>query len=596
MASTGTNSMGEARAPRRTGQSIRLTVGIAALAVAAFAALLTAPAADATLGTQTTYVPVRECTKHREGFAACFAVRLAAKTTTGPTSTAPVRRAPAGGIAGGYTPYEVAKAYGVDVNAAAGATQTVGIVDAYDDPSVKTDLATFDSHYGIPAETATSFKVVNQAGAASPLPAANTGWAAEITLDVQTVRALCRKCTILLVEATSNSFADLAAATNEAAALGATEISNSYGGGETNVGITPTVAAAYSHPGVVITASTGDDGWYSSDLVHGGAQSGGMASVPAAYKHVVGVSGTSLYLNADSTRASEDVWNDNGASGRNGDTAGHALGAAGGGCSTLAAGGEPWQLAVTGYTSLGCATGTRSSTDIAAIADPYTGFDIYRTYGRSSPGWDTFGGTSLASPAVAAMWALAGGSGGVAYPSLTLYGHYKHDTTRPTYDVVVGGTGVCDIASATTCSNYYGQNPNTYGHGLLDCAWGPTGAATATLTNRNQCYAVPGFDGVSGVGTPKGLGTFAPMNPTPVIASPGTVTHGVAKTFASTGTSDPFPGGTISSYAWNFGDGHTGTGSSSSHTYTTAGTRTVSLKVTDNYGRTATKTLSVVVH
>ena len=53
-------------------------------------------------------------------------------------------------------------------------------------------------------------KQVNQAGNASPLPRANGGWAQEISLDVDMASAVCPNCKILLVEANSNAFTDLA--------------------------------------------------------------------------------------------------------------------------------------------------------------------------------------------------------------------------------------------------------------------------------------------------------------------------------------------------------------------------------------------------
>ena len=110
-----------------------------------------------------------------------------------------------------------------------------------------------------------------------------------------------------------------------------------------------------------------------------------------------------------------------------------------------------------------------------------------------------------------------------------------------------------------------------------------------------QCYARPGYDGVSGVGAPRGIGTFKPMAPTVVIVSPGTVTHGVAKKFSSTGTTDPFPGGTLS-YLWHWGDGLTSTGGAPTHTYATAGAKTITLVVTDNYARSTSKQLTITVH
>jgi hypothetical protein len=541
--------------------------------------------------TVTTWVAQRSCGRAAPGHASCFALRLVRATARTAGATLPVRTQPAlaSGPHGGYTPGQLATAYGINPDALAAATQTVAVVDAYDDPTVKADLAAFDAHYGLPAETATSFRIVNQAGAAAPLPSPDSGWAGETTLDVQAVRGVCHKCKILLVEATSSTTVNLASAVNEAALLHATEISNSYGGIETYH--SAATDAKYNHPGIVITASTGDDGWYGWDVLNDGTTPDGVAQVPAALNTVVGVGGTSLYLNPNGTRASETVWNSNGPHDALATLAHTSLGAAGGGCSTLFAP-RRWQQFVAGYGTLGCAPGKRSVTDIAAVADPLTGYDVFQTY-PGAGAWATYGGTSLASPVIAAMWALAGGARGVAYPALTLYGHYRHDLVRPTYDVTVGGTGACSTASAVSCANFFSGNPNALGAGLIDCGFPANGAGT--LANHGQCYAQPGYDGVAGVGTPKGVATFAPLGPAAVIGPPGLVTHGVAKRFTGLGSSDPFPGGAITSYAWNWGDGTTSSGPTPVHKYSAKATRTITLTVTDNYGRRGIAKRTIVV-
>src|SRR5262249_28169060 len=137
------------------------------------------------------------------------------------------------GPAGGYTPADLAKAYGVNPNTTT--SQVVAVVDAFKDPSVLTELNTFDAQYGLPNESATSFKVVNQVAGTdlSAVPGAATDWAAEAALDVQAVRGLCHQCRIVLVEAYSAVPANLATAVNTAATtLHANIISNSYGGSE----------------------------------------------------------------------------------------------------------------------------------------------------------------------------------------------------------------------------------------------------------------------------------------------------------------------------------------------------------------------------
>lgn len=518
----------------------------------------------------------------------------------------------ASGPAGGYSPGQLAAAYGVNPTAAT--TQTVAIVDAFQDPSVTADLDAFDAQYGLPAETSTSFKTVSQSGGSVSGITTDVGWAGEITLDVEAVRGLCHACKILLVEANSASNSDLGAAVDEAVALGAKIVSNSYGSPEIP---SDPQAADYNHQGVAILASTGDDGWYDWDGFNLGGASDNAPLVPASYNTVVGVGGTTLDLNPNGSRASETVWNDNGPFDAEGfafaNTYGITGGAAGSGCSSIYTA-QPWQQDVSGYATLGCGATFRNGVDIAADADYFTGFDTYETTSwcsgtdgngnscpASDPGWQTIGGTSLASPLVAAMWGLAGGPAGVNYPAMTLYGHL-HTAPAQLYDVTVGGTGACDNTDPAPCANFFGtSNPNTLGAGLLDCTWGAGG--TAVLANKYQCNAEPGYDGVSGVGTPIGVTPFHPISPSAVIQSPGTVTAGVAHNFSASGSTAPFPGDSITQYRWNWGDGTTPATTASptaSHTYASAGPKTVTLTVTDNDsslngGRTGTKSIQVTV-
>ena len=136
-----------------------------------------------------------------------------------------------------------------------GSGQTVAIVDAFDDPAIEADLGKFDAHYSLPSCTASNgcLKKVSQTGSTTALPAPdNVGWSVEIALDVETVHSACPGCSILLVEASSESMSDLSAAVNEAVKLGASEVSNSYGSEEASLGASE--QAAYNHPGVVIAA------------------------------------------------------------------------------------------------------------------------------------------------------------------------------------------------------------------------------------------------------------------------------------------------------------------------------------------------------
>jgi subtilase family serine protease len=193
-------------------------------------------------------------------------------------------------------------------------TTIVAIVDAYGYPDAASDVAIFRKEYGLPplnciqgnGGTSPCLRIVNENGG-TKLPPANAGWDVEQALDLDMVSAMCPNCSIVLVQGNSNSYADLATAEVEAAALGAHSIGNSYGGSESG---TQSVAPAYDHPGVAVTASAGDSGY-------------GVA-FPASSPTVIAVGGTSLVWNG-STRT-ETVWSGTGS-----------------GCSTVY--GEPsWQM------------------------------------------------------------------------------------------------------------------------------------------------------------------------------------------------------------------------------------------------------------
>jgi hypothetical protein len=495
------------------------------------------------------------------------------------------------GPAGGLTPQQIATAYSYDPSAG-GTGQTVAIADAYDDPQIEADLATFDSQYGLPACTEANgcFEKVGQTGSKSVLPAADTsGWSVEIALDVETVHSVCQKCKILLVEANEPTYFDLAAAVNRAVAKGATEVSNSYGGPEQAMHASE--RAAYNHPGVVIAASTGDDGYYDWDLVDElvffqgewyFGESPEMPNVPASLPSVVAVGGTTLELTGEDTRASETVWNNNGPGDEVGLKFGFAQGATGGGCSTVFTA-QLWQQSTPNFSAAGCGS-RRLAADVAAVADPNTGFDVYDSYNCGSyceetglgKGWLTIGGTSLSAPLTTSLYALAGGSNGVEYPALTLYGHLGESSAL--FDVRQGADGFCGGESVAACGD-----PNGF-FGRVDCE------------GSTACNAVSGFDGPSGVGTPNGLRAFESALPTAVIASPGSSQAGVAANFSAVGSSDPYPGGSISSYQWRWGDGTADSGGvSPTHTFATAGAYDVTLTVTDSYGQISQPATRAVV-
>jgi subtilase family serine protease len=300
----------------------------------------------------------------------------------------------------GYGPADLQAAYALP-SASAGSGKTFAIVDAFDAPTAASDLNTYRSTFHLPDCTTANgcFRKVNQSGNASPLPRADGGWAQEISLDLDMASATCPNCKILLVEANSNAFTDLAAAEDTAARLGATVISNSYGGSEFAQETTATYNSHFNHPGIPITVSSGDAGY--------------GVEFPAASQYVTAVGGTSLTKSGSAF--SERAWS-----------------GAGSGCSAFVA--KPsWQH------DSGCSR--RTVADVSAVADPNTGVAVYDSYRyQGAAGWMVFGGTSASAPIIAGAFALGGGTS----PSKP-YGN-----TAALHDVTSGSNGSCSVAYLCT--------------------------------------------------------------------------------------------------------------------------------------------------
>lgn len=333
----------------------------------------------------------------------------------------------------GYGPAQFLGAYGLTGISTSSSTPIIAIVDAYDDPYVKTDLDKYSNYFGIPTlptcagsiqnSTVPCFQKVNQNGTTA-YPQANSGWALEISLDVQVAHAICQNCKLLLVEANSSSYSDLMSAVDRAYILGANVISNSYGSnefsGETSFDY------HFNHPGVAITFSSGDSGY--------------GPTYPAASQYVTAVGGTRLSVNPDNSYAGETAWN-----------------GAGSGCSQFEA--KPtWQ------TDSNCAN--RTIADISADADPNTGAAIYDSFRyQGHKGWFKVGGTSLAAPLIAAVYALASDLN-----STSLGNQLPYANAASLHDVTSGSNG--------SCGGIY------------------------------LCTALPSYDGPTGLGTPNGIVGF----------------------------------------------------------------------------------------
>jgi hypothetical protein len=328
---------------------------------------------------------------------------------------------------GGYSPADLASLYRIPASVTTNAT--VGIVDVGSDPNTAAQLSYYRAYFGLPACTKANgcFREVAQNGGAA-LPATNSSWTTEIAIDVQAVSAVCPSCHILLVDANSASSSDMGAAVQTAVRLGATYLSLSFGSPDSTLNQTLNLTY-YNDPGVTYVAASGDSGY------------AGGTIFPSTASNVVAAGGTSV-------RLVNGVWQQSAWSG------------AGSGCSSTGLlTGLVTSLVQSLLSGSFCPTG-RAVADISALADPTTGIMFYRA-GQ----WWYGGGTSLAAPIIAALYALAGNH----TDPLAIY---QNVSARPSsfVDVTSGQTGTCGTA---------------------------------------LCAARAGWDGPTGVGTPAGLAGLA---------------------------------------------------------------------------------------
>ena len=299
----------------------------------------------------------------------------------------------------GFQPADLTEVYAYNTPAGAGSGQTIGIVVANDDPKADSDLAVYRSTFGLPAcrQSTGCLRIVNGANASSALPAPDQNWAQETSIDLDMASAMCPNCKLLLVEAPSADIEGLTAAMQTAIAQGATVVSNSY--------TTPETAAVaadnakWNHPGVPIVAGAGDSGY--------------GVGWPASSSYVTAVGGTTLLPILGDLVVLESAWSNTGS-----------------GCSKYIA--KPsWQH------DSGCKM--RTVVDTAAVANPAPGVAVYDTYfsTASLAGWNVYGGTSVATPIVAAEYALAGNGKTIGNAS----GVYANSSKRN--DIILGLNALC---------------------------------------------------------------------------------------------------------------------------------------------------------
>ncbi len=317
---------------------------------------------------------------------------------------------------------------GISINGVAGdgSGQTIAIIDAYNDPNAAADLNAFSTNFGLPTigSGGPTFTVLDEYGNAvstntsSPDyvstdpagPYSSTGgstWEIEESLDIEWAHVIAPEANINLYEAASSSDSDLYTAVKTAdATTGVVVVSMSFGGNEASTdsrndsdfttpsghlgGLNPSdTAAGNIAGGITFVASAGDDGAYALDSKTITPQ------YPASSPNVIAVGGT--YLASSGSGWTQTAWGNGTSSGTSG--------GGGGGISKYEA--QPsYQNSVVSAFS----TTKRTYPDISLDASPSSGVAVYDSwdFGSSTP-WcpGVIGGTSLASPMMAGMVAIA---------------------------------------------------------------------------------------------------------------------------------------------------------------------------------------------
>lgn len=267
-----------------------------------------------------------------------------------------------------YTPSQIITAYGLDKLNISNLGQgiNIAVIIAYHYPNLEADLNTYSIRFGLPTTTSRqfTFQVI------SNTKSVNTGWAQECCLDVQAIHSIAPYANILVVEAVSNSYADMLNAIKMAVRTGVSVISMSWGGGENSSVISSYDSYFKSIPNVCFLAASGDT---SNKVIY-----------PSSSPYVLSVGGTKLILNSNNTRQQETPWYNSSKSGT------------GDGFSAYIT--RPsFQLDIDDIT-----INKRCTPDLSLLADPKTGFVI--CYAGK---YYVYGGTSLATPICAGIIAIA---------------------------------------------------------------------------------------------------------------------------------------------------------------------------------------------
>jgi subtilase family serine protease len=416
----------------------------------------------------------------------------------------------------GYQPSEVQTAYnmnGLYAQGFDGSGQTIVIVDAYGSDTIQQDAEIFSQIYGLPALTPANFQIVKAPGLVNNPKGPARNWTIETTLDVEWAHALAPKANIALVTATDRASLDEAVNLAVVRHLG-NVISNSwssieiFGNPATHDRMNRILEMAAAE-GVDVNFATGDFG---DETIRIGIKA---VDFPASSPFATAIGGTSLALNPDNTMAFQTGWGTNLTRLAVPTTPtppftsfnpvipplifGFQDGSGGGASAEFAK--PAFQSSLPGN--------ARLLPDISLLADPQTGAELIETFnGVTEVG--VIGGTSLATPMFSAVMAIASQKAG----------HGLGQAAALVYNLPAGA--ITDVVPVSAPTNATGTITTSGGTVSLTTQQlvGPTGSTVyyaplynsplsgrwdvLTFGTDSSLITAPGWDNVTGVGTPNG--------------------------------------------------------------------------------------------
>jgi subtilase family serine protease len=413
----------------------------------------------------------------------------------------------------GYTPSQLRGAYGVNVpgrDSELGRGSTVAITDAFDASVLQSDANTYAERHGDKKFSPNQFqdRSVTEGASSDPNPieaCGGNGWYGEQTLDIEAVHSMAPGANVLYYGGASCYDDDLLAQLAQVVADNdASIVTNSWGepsfvvvDGTTYFAFDPGFIDTYESvfqqgavQGIGFYFSSGDDGdeYDSYGIAH--------PDWPTEDPWVTSVGGTTLAVNSNNQRNFETGWGTEkyGLSGNSWVQTVPFLYGAGGGFTYLpefdfSLFDRPWYQDGVVQSS----TPGRGVPDIAADADPTTGmlvgetqdFDLASRFGPAGVHYGEYriGGTSLASPLMAGMQAVAQGHKRIGFANPLIYSLFGSGVY---YDVTPTGD-----AGNVRSDFVNGENADD---GLT--------YSVRTFDQDSSLTTNPGWDDVTGVGSP----------------------------------------------------------------------------------------------